>query len=519
MIGEDRKGRLVHIPVARLHVPAPPARGEASPEEIARLAASIRSHGLLHPILVRPAGRGYEIVCGLRRFLACRALGMGEVPAVVRRLDDREAAEIFLAENARREGLGAGDRERLLRRLRALFPGRSWEELEAWLGPMGVEVPVKAPGEPPPPRPVEEPASPTAVDLLPSVALPDWIDQIPQTAAGELINAAETAPTVPAPPVIPAPAPGPAVVVPTGEELKGTRRRERTHVRRQRLLPRLRLLLKKLKRSGALDASLLGRIVREIFDMADRLPLLDFLDLRYREKPRRYLPRHCLNVAKLGLFLARQLGLSAEDVEQVVVCGLLHDAGMLRIRGGAFTKRGPLSQKQWRRVKEHPAEGALLLTREAALRDVVMRVALEHHERPDGTGYPRGKKKEEIHPYARLVKVVDTYEALVSPRVYRLPLLPFHAMQIVMDEGAKGLLDWDIVHAFVKAVSVYPLGTYVKLETGEVARVVRSRPEAPERPVLQVLADANRKVLKDPIVLDLAVAEPPPKIEPIPPPV
>jgi HD-GYP domain-containing protein (c-di-GMP phosphodiesterase class II) len=167
-------------------------------------------------------------------------------------------------------------------------------------------------------------------------------------------------------------------------------------------------------------------------------------------------------------------------------------------------------------VKGHPIEGALLLTKEVVLRDVVARVALEHHEKPDGTGYPAGKKKSETHLYARLINVVDTYGAMVSPRAHRLPMLPFQAMRVVMDDGAKGMLDWDIVQAFVRALSIYPIGSYVRLEGGEIARVVRSQPEIPEKPVIAVIADAQRNFLRTPVEIDLAMTEPTPSFEPIP---
>ncbi|HYE98555.1 MAG TPA: ParB N-terminal domain-containing protein, partial [Planctomycetota bacterium] len=105
MIGEDREGEPRRIPVARLRPRGFPGRAGAGDADVAALAASIRAHGLLHPIVVRPAGRDFEVVCGQRRLDACRALGWGEIPALVRSLDDRHAVEAALAENARRAPL------------------------------------------------------------------------------------------------------------------------------------------------------------------------------------------------------------------------------------------------------------------------------------------------------------------------------------------------------------------------------------------------------------------------------
>ena len=288
---------------------------------------------------------------------------------------------------------------------------------------------------------------------------------------------------------------------------------------RQGLVWRIRVLLNKLTKGGNLDHDLLDNIVNELTHRLDHQPLHEYLDLSYHGNLKRYISRHCLNVSKLAMFLARSLGMGAEEVREVAVCGLLHDVGMMKVKQEVFTKHAALDQEEWEQVKGHPIEGALLLTKEVVLRDVVARVALEHHEKPDGTGYPAGKKKSETHVYARLINVVDTYGAMVSPRAHRLPMLPYQAMRVVMDEGAKGMLDWDIVQSFLKALSMYPIGSYLRLEGGEIARVVRSQPEIPEKPVIAVIADAQRNILRTPVEIDLAMTEPMPSFEPIPSPI
>jgi putative nucleotidyltransferase with HDIG domain len=475
MIGQDRDLKIERIPLGRIQLRGFEARREASDAEIQRLAASIKAHGLLHPILLRPAGRGYEVVCGQRRFRACKALGMGEVAAVVRALDDKQALELSLAENSRREGLTEGDRRSLLRRLGDLFPGRRPEELESWVGP--------------------------ADGSSSGTELPGWLDRIPETEAKPVsvmvTGDSQESGAVPG-------SDTKVMVAPAGMTMG-----------RRSLVSRVRLLLNKLTKSGRLDVDLLHAIVAELSQRLEQQPLYEFLDLTYRSRTKRYVTRHCLNVAKLAMFLARELGLPKPEIEQVGVCGILHDVGMMKVKEEVFTKHAALDHEEWEQVKGHPVEGALLLTKEVVLRDVVARVALEHHEKPDGTGYPHGKKKEEIHLYARLINVVDTYGAMVSPRAHRLPMLPHQAMKVVMDDGAKGMLDWDLVHAFVKAMSVYPVGSYVRLEGGEIARVVRASSEIPEKPVIAVVADAQRFLFKTPVEIDLAMTEPAPKFEPI----
>lgn len=485
MIGDERDFQVRPVPVGRLKPRSFAARGEPSGEEVGRLAASIRKHGLLAPLLVRPRGRGFEIVCGQRRFLACRLLGWGEIPCLSRDLDDRQALEISLVENARREALSTADREALRARLQELFPGRSPADIAGWLGPA-------APGE----------------------ALPGWVETMPAVP--------ESDPALPIPPPAPDPVaispPSTAVEPPPLEESSILVAPPGVSLRKTSLVSRTRTLLNKLSKSGILDAALLNEVVNEVLDRLVKGPLPDFLDLRYPPRTKRYLTRHCVNVAKLAVFLAREIGLPRQELELVAVCGLLHDVGMMNVKDEVFTKHAALDQAEWEQVKGHPIEGSLLLTKEVVLRDVVARVALEHHERADGSGYPAGKRKEDTHVYARIINVVDTYAAMVSPRAHRLPYLPYDAMRIVMDDGAKGMLDWELVNAFVRAMSIYPVGSYVKLEGGEIARVIRAQPEIPEKPVIAVVADAQRNMLPAPVEIDLAMTEPMPKFTPIAPP-
>jgi HD-GYP domain-containing protein (c-di-GMP phosphodiesterase class II) len=486
MIGESRELEIERIPVGRIRPRGFDGRREATDTEIARLAASIRNHGLLHPILLRPRGRDFEVVCGQRRWRAIRSLGWGEIPAIVRPLDAKQAFELSLAENARREALTAIEQEDLLKRLLEYFPGRKRAELVAWLGPAGT-----LPGD----------------DVLPG-----WIDAIPETEARpegvSVVMASSETLSSPSPPPEPAPALGgdtKVIIAPSADAM----------LKRRPLLYRTRELLQRLNKSGHLDMPLLDNIVGELRQKFETRPPYEFLDLATHGRSKRYISRHCLNVAKLAMFLGGALKLPPPEIEQLAVCGLLHDVGMMKVKEEVFTKHAALDQEEWEQVKGHPIEGALLLTKEVVLRDVVARVALEHHEKPDGSGYPEGKKKDETHLYARIINVVDTYGAMVSPRAHRLPLIPYEAMRVVMDDGAKGMLDWDLVQQFVRAMSIYPLGSYVRLEGGEIGRVVRAQPEIPEKPVIAVVADAQRNMLRIPVEIDLAMTEPMPVITPI----
>ena len=500
MTGNDRGARVERIPLAAIRPRRLPSRTPATEADIRRLAASIREHGLIHPILVRSIGREYEVVCGQRRYQACKSLGFPEIVAIVRTLDDRQAFEVFLAENARRDPLSPEDRTETLRRLAAMFPGRPVEELETWLGPEGPTA-----GAPllnwldsvnqkdPSPEPVSVVVSDQSSSEMTAVREPDPEPPRPERS-------------VPVSP--PADAGETKVLVKTGASDDGV-------VLRSTLIWRTKSLLNKLTKSGKLDRELLDSVVDELLTKLDQQPLPDFLDLTYRGGTRRYVSRHCLNVSKLAIFLGRSLGMGSEDLREIAVCGLLHDVSMMKVKEEVFTKHAALDQEEWEQVKGHPIEGALLLTKEVVLRDVVARIAQEYHENPGGAAPPAGKKNT-THLFARLMNVVDTYGAMVSPRAHRLPMLPYQAMRVVMDDGAKGMLDWDLVQAFVRALSIYPIGSFVRLEGGEIARVVRAQADLPEKPVIAVIADGQGNLLRMPVEIDLAMTEPAPRFEPIP---
>src|SRR5262249_10880963 len=122
MTANDRGARIERVPIASIRSRRFPSRSPATDDDLPRLTTSIREHGVPGPIRARRAGREYEVVCGQRRFQACKALGFADIVAVVRTLDDRQAFEIALAENARRTPLSPGDRQETLRRLVSMFP-------------------------------------------------------------------------------------------------------------------------------------------------------------------------------------------------------------------------------------------------------------------------------------------------------------------------------------------------------------------------------------------------------------
>lgn len=143
---------------------------------------------------------------------------------------------------------------------------------------------------------------------------------------------------------------------------------------------------------------------------------------------------HSINVALICNLLAGWLKWDTKRVELATACGLFHDIGKIQVPHAIITKPGRLSAKELAVIQQHPALGCQLLISQNA-DEHICNAALMHHERCDGSGYPTGLKGDQIDPYAKLVAIVDVYDAMTAPRVYRGPLCPFRVIELFEAEG------------------------------------------------------------------------------------
>jgi putative nucleotidyltransferase with HDIG domain len=159
--------------------------------------------------------------------------------------------------------------------------------------------------------------------------------------------------------------------------------------------------------------------------------------------------RHCQTVAGYAEAIARELRLAEETVESVRVAGLLHDVGKIGVARSIVGKRGPLSDREWFEMRDHPRIGADILG-DAGLRDVREWV-LAHHERPDGEGYPRGLRSNEIPLEAKILAVADSYEAMTNDRCYRTAIGRERAVaELRIHKGMQ--FDAVVVEAFIRVL-------------------------------------------------------------------
>lgn len=193
-----------------------------------------------------------------------------------------------------------------------------------------------------------------------------------------------------------------------------------------------------------------------------------------------YTFKHSVDVATMAMIIAKKTGMAREEVYDIGVTGLLHDIGKSKIPNEILNKPGKLTDEEFAIMKHHPIYGYRILEHNEALSDKIKLGVLQHHEKINGKGYPMGVEAEQISAFAKIITVVDIYDALVTERPYKLGFSPRDAVEMIMAMTAE--LDMDALKGFLSSVILYPVGSTVELSNGEKARVVENYEEAILRP-------------------------------------
>ncbi|MEK8126817.1 HD-GYP domain-containing protein [Paenibacillus filicis] len=218
-----------------------------------------------------------------------------------------------------------------------------------------------------------------------------------------------------------------------------------------------------------------------------------------------YLFQHSLNVCIYSTMLGMADGYSREELTTLGLGALLHDVGKTQIPLELLRKKDRLTEAEFSHIKHHTSFGFQFLKDEPNIPLLVAHCAFQHHERLDGSGYPRGLKGEEIHDYARWIGLVDSYDAMTTHRVYRKAMLPHQAMEILFT-GTGSLYDKQKIELFRDKIAVYPIGITVTLSTGEKGVVVDLNATVPHRPVVRLLQDEGGQELDGSREIDLSKA-------------
>lgn len=220
-----------------------------------------------------------------------------------------------------------------------------------------------------------------------------------------------------------------------------------------------------------------------------------------------FLPDHAFTVSALSVAIATRMGFVERSVRHAALAGMLCDVGMGLIPAAVRTSTRTLDEIDSNRVRRHPAFSVMLLDSVEGLPDEVSLAAYQHHERENGSGYPRALKSKQIGDIARVISVADAFAASIGPRPYRPTKRAYDAIEELIALGSERVFERKMVRALVEATGLFPVGSFVRLSTGDLAEVVGAHPEMIDRPVVTVLKREGRS-LRAGMTIDLADHKP-----------
>jgi len=222
----------------------------------------------------------------------------------------------------------------------------------------------------------------------------------------------------------------------------------------------------------------------------------------------RSLTTHALDTCILSLVVAIESELDQPAQEQVGMGALLHDAGYVRLPRNLVRKREECSGQDKTLLEQHCKLGVALLSEQPGMHEAVVRIVREHHERTNGSGFPAGLGNDQISRLAQIVGIVDFYDGMVSRRGTRPAMIPHDAVRQLFLAGEQGLFEKSLVELMIRSIGVYPVGSLVRLNTGEQAVVVGVNPQQRLKPLIKVTTDPQGGSYATPIDIDLATPSP-----------
>ncbi|KGX89645.1 hisitidine kinase [Pontibacillus halophilus JSM 076056 = DSM 19796] len=215
-----------------------------------------------------------------------------------------------------------------------------------------------------------------------------------------------------------------------------------------------------------------------------------------------YIFSHSVNVTVYSLALGMEMGLNRNQLEQIGFGAMLHDVGKMFTPKEILFKPSRLTDEEYGIIKQHTTTGFNMLRKAPNIPLVSAHCAYQHHERLNGTGYPRGIEADDIHLYAKIIGIADVFDAVTSNRVYRRAMLPHEGMEVLY-AGADTLFDYEMIQHFRRSIALYPNGLTVHLSDGKSGVVFQQNNQVSDRPIVRVL-EHHQQRLRQPYLFDLS---------------
>jgi HD-GYP domain-containing protein (c-di-GMP phosphodiesterase class II) len=228
-----------------------------------------------------------------------------------------------------------------------------------------------------------------------------------------------------------------------------------------------------------------------------------YMWLSMMQKKSSYTYSHSVDNCALAIAFGRFMGLPKKDLRTLAIGLLMMDMGNVRVPEGILNKKGRLTEAEYRIVKKHVDHGVEILKKTNGMNEDIINIALTHHERFDGSGYPNALQGTQIPVYGRMAAIIDCYDAMTSDRPFSAAKSPYSALQNIYNWRGSSFQP-ELIEQFLQCMGVYPTGSLVEMTNGSVAIVLEQNLTQRMRPKIMLILDEDKQHLMEYKTVNLA---------------
>lgn len=232
------------------------------------------------------------------------------------------------------------------------------------------------------------------------------------------------------------------------------------------------------------------------------MPQALLIKAQYGDETNSFLTNKAVNVTVFAIFMGDTLGLPKERLAELGLAALLHDIGKIRVPDEILYKEGSLKENELAVLRKYPHYSFEILKGLGEKYHNIAECAFHLNERLDGSGFPQGLQGEAINPYARIIGILELYEAMTHNRPQRQKFTHFEAVKEII-KTKKNAFQRELLKAFLKTFGIFPLHCLVKLNSGAIGRVIQTYEEQPLRPNIEIIVDSQDRRVRVPRTIDL----------------
>ena len=280
---------------------------------------------------------------------------------------------------------------------------------------------------------------------------------------------------------------------------------------RDKLVRSVKTVFDEIGKTGAARPGPINEVVQEIIIVSRTLSThATFMAMSHRRHLDVSFNNHSLAVCTLAMIMGQALGYNPMQLNEMATGALLHDIGLLQLPRHLFHTATPLSGEDLAAFHHHPRLGAIAIEAQGHFPLTVRQVAAEHHVTLDGQGYPAETSAGSIVEASRIVMIVDRYDELLTGFGGLQPLPSHVAIQQLYQEGTFGRLDLGLASLFIKLIGIYPVYSFVELNTKERGMITTINPATLHQPIVVLTYDETGCPYRHPLTVDLSVQDHPP---------